>query len=100
MEKRISGIEDTIEEMPKKMPSTENLGHSEKHNRKRRRFQIKRPQNIFNKIIEENFPNLKKVIAINAQEASRTPNRLNQKRKSPCHIIIKTLSVIKRQKKE
>ena len=53
--------------------------------------QFKVPENIFNKIIEENSLHLKKVMAI--QEASRTPNRLDQKRKSACHIIIKTLNV-------
>ena len=31
-------------------------------------FQLKVPENIFNKIVEENFPNLKKEIAINVQE--------------------------------
>ena len=34
--------------------------------------QPKGPVNIFNKIIEENFPNLKKEIAIKVQEAYRT----------------------------
>jgi chromosome segregation ATPase len=34
--------------------------------------------NIFNKIITEKFPNLKKVMPIQVQEASRTPNRLYQ----------------------
>jgi hypothetical protein len=38
--------------------------------------------NIFNKIIEENFPNLKKEVYMNIQEAYRTPNRLHQKRKA------------------
>jgi hypothetical protein len=33
--------------------------------------QIKGPINIFNKIIEENFPNLRKEIPINIQEAYR-----------------------------
>jgi hypothetical protein len=37
--------------------------------------QLKGPENIFNKIIEENIPNLKKEMAINVQEAYRTPNR-------------------------
>jgi hypothetical protein len=32
--------------------------------------------NIFNKI--ENFPTLKKVLPIQVQESSRTPNRLDQ----------------------
>jgi hypothetical protein len=41
-------------------------------------FQLKRPANIFNKIIEENFPNLKKEVPITIQEAYRNPNRQNQ----------------------
>jgi hypothetical protein len=38
--------------------------------------QAKGIHNIFNKIITENFPNLEKVMPIQVQEASRTPNRL------------------------
>jgi hypothetical protein len=53
---------------------------------------LKGPQNFFNKIIEVNFPNLKKEMAIKIQEAYRTPNRLDQKRKTSLHIIIKTLN--------
>jgi hypothetical protein len=41
--------------------------------------QLKGPVNISNKIIEENFPNLKKEMSINTQETYRTPNRLDQK---------------------
>ena len=49
-------------------------------------FQIKGRANNFNKIIEENFPNLKKDMPMNIQEAYRTPNRLDQKRNSfPTH---------------
>ena len=51
---------------------------------------LKGPVNIFNKIIEENFSNLKKEMPMNIHEAHRTPNRLDQKRNSSCHIIIKT----------
>ena len=36
--------------------------------------QLKGPENIFNKIIEENFPNLKEEMVINVQEAYRPPN--------------------------
>jgi hypothetical protein len=54
--------------------------------------QAKGMHNIFNKIIAEKFPNLKKVLPIQVQEASRTPNRLDQNRTSPWHIIIKTTS--------
>jgi hypothetical protein len=31
-------------------------------------------------------------MVINIQESYRTPNRFHQKRKSSCHIIIKTLN--------
>jgi hypothetical protein len=48
--------------------------------------QLKGPVNIFNKIKEENFPNLKKEMPMNIQET----NRLDEKRNSSCHIIIKT----------
>jgi hypothetical protein len=36
--------------------------------------QLKGPVNIFNRSIEENFPNPKKEMPINIQEAYRTPN--------------------------
>ena len=52
--------------------------------------QYKGPVNIFNKIIEENFPSLKKEMPMNIQEAYRTPNILEQKRSSSHHIIVKT----------
>jgi hypothetical protein len=42
--------------------------------------------NIFNKITE-NFPNPEKVLPIQVQEASRTPNRLDQNRTSPHGIL-------------
>jgi uncharacterized coiled-coil protein SlyX len=46
--------------------------------------QLKEPVNIFNEIIEENFPNLKREMGMNIQEAYRNPNRLKQKRNSSC----------------
>jgi hypothetical protein len=53
---------------------------------------------IFNKIRTRNFPNLKKVLPIQVQEASRTPHRLDQNRTSPRHIIIKTISTENRER--
>ena len=52
-------------------------------------FLLKGPINVFNKIIEENFLNLKRVIRTNIQEAYRTRNRFDQKRNSSRHIITK-----------
>jgi len=52
--------------------------------------QLKGPVNIYNKIIEENFSNLRKVMPIKIKGAYRTPNQLGQKRNSTCHIIVIT----------
>jgi hypothetical protein len=41
----------------------------------REELQAKGSHNIFNKIITENSPNLKKVLPVQVQEAYRTPNR-------------------------
>jgi hypothetical protein len=37
--------------------------------------QVKGPENVFSKVIEENFLNLKKEMAIKVQEAYRTLNK-------------------------
>jgi hypothetical protein len=54
--------------------------------------QLKGLENVFNKIIEENFPNLRKEMDIKVQEAYGTANKWDQKRKFSQHIIIKTLN--------
>ena len=43
----------------------------------------------FEKIISENFPNLMKELDIQIQEAQRVPKKMNPKRTTPRHIIIK-----------
>jgi hypothetical protein len=45
-------------------------------------FSTQRASKYLQKIIEENFPNLKNDMPMNIQEAYRTPNRLYQKRNS------------------
>ena len=50
-------------------------------------------ENLFEKIIKENFPNLVKEIDIQVQEAQRVPNMLDPKRSTPRHIIIKVPKV-------
>ena len=49
-------------------------------------------ENIFEEIISENFPNLKK-IDINIQEAQRASNKLKPNKPTPWHIIIKITKV-------
>jgi hypothetical protein len=60
--------------------------------------QAKGISNIFNKIITENFPNLEKTMPIQVQESSRTPNRHDQNRTTPLHIIIITTSTENRER--
>jgi hypothetical protein len=55
-------------------------------------------RNIFNKIVTENFPNLEKSIPMQMQEATRTPNRPDQNRSTPRHIIIKTTDTKNRER--
>ena len=45
--------------------------------------------NLFEKIIKENFPNLVKAIDMQVQEAQRVPNKMDENRPTPKHIIIK-----------
>ena len=49
-------------------------------------------ENLFEKIMKENFPNLAKEIDFQeVQEAQRVPKKLDPKRNTPRHIIIKLL---------
>ena len=45
------------------------------------------------KLMKENFPNLVKELDIQAQEALRVPNKMDTKRTTPRHIIIKMSKV-------
>ena len=46
-------------------------------------------ENLFEKIIKENTPNLAKEIDIQVQEAQKIPNKLDPKRTTPRHTMIK-----------
>jgi chromosome segregation ATPase len=92
MEERISSAEDSIENMGTTIKEnakckkilTQNIQEIQDTMRRPNQwiigvdenedFQLKGPTNIFNKIVEENFPNLKKEMSINIQEVCRTPN--------------------------
>ena len=47
-------------------------------------------ENLFEEIIAENFPNLGKETEIQIQEAQKAPNKINLRRSTPRHKIIKT----------
>jgi hypothetical protein len=66
--------------------------------KEREEVQAKVICNTLNKIIAGNLSNLKEELSIQPQEASRTPNRLDQNRTSPWHIIVKTTSIENRER--
>ena len=53
----------------------------------------KGPEKIFEEIIAKNFPNLGKETGAQVQEAQRVPYRMNAKRNTPRHIIIKITKI-------
>ena len=55
-------------------------------------------EKIFEEIIVEKFPNMGKEIVNQVQETQRVPYRINPRRNTPRHILIK-LSKIKYKKK-
>jgi uncharacterized coiled-coil protein SlyX len=95
IEERISGTEDTIENIDTTLKEntkskkllTQNIqkikGTMRRPNlmirgiEERENSQFKVSVHIFNKIMEENFSNLKKEMPMNIKEAYRTPNRLD-----------------------
>ena len=58
----------------------------------------KGPEKIFKETIFENFPNMGKEIATQVQEAQRAPYRINPRRKTPRHIVIKLAKIKDKEK--
>ena len=58
----------------------------------------KGPKKIFEEIIVENFPNTGKEIATQLQEAQRVPGRINPRRNTPRHIVIKLAKIKDKEK--
>ena len=54
-------------------------------------------EKIFEEIIVENFPNMEKEIVNQVQEVQRVSYRINPRRNTPRHILVK-LSKIKHKK--
>ena len=54
-------------------------------------------ENLIEKIMKENFPNLVKEIDMKVQEAERVPNKMDAKRPTPRHMIVKMPKVNDRE---
>ena len=55
-------------------------------------------EKIFEEVIAKNFPNLAKEIVNQVQEAQRAPGRINPRRNTPRHIVIKLTKIKDRDK--
>jgi hypothetical protein len=65
----------------------------------REEVQAERIENILNRVIWDNVPNLEKETAIQIQEAFRTSKIQDQKRITTRHRIAKTVSVQNKERK-
>ena len=92
-EKRMKRIEDSLRDLWDNIKCTNIriIGVPEEEKKKG-------TERIFEEIIVENFPNMGKEIVNQAQEAQRVPYRINPRRNTPRHILIK-LSKIKYKEK-
>ena len=52
-------------------------------------------ENLFEQIMKENFSSLAKELDVQVQEAQRVPNKMDLKRVTPRHIIIKMCQRLK-----
>ena len=93
-EKRMKRTEDSLRDLWDNIESTniKIIGVPEEQGKK------KGTEKIYEEIIVENFPNMGKEIVNQVQEAQRIPYRINPRRNTSRHILIK-LSKIKYREK-
>ena len=63
-----------------------------------RRRREKGPEKIFEEIIAENFPNMGKKIVDQVKEAQKVPGRVNPRRNTLKHIVIKLTKINDKEK--
>ena len=113
-EERISELEDkmveftTVEQNKKRMKRNVDSLRDLWDNIKRNNIHIigvsegeereKGAEKIFEEIIVENFPNMGKEIATQVQEAQRVPYRINPRRNTLRHIVIKSAKIKDKEK--
>ena len=88
-EKRIKRNEDNLRDLwdTVKRPNIRIIGVPEEEDKK------KGHEKILEEIIAENFPKMGKEIATQIQETQRVPNRINPRRNTPRHILIKLTKI-------
>ena len=88
IEKRVKINEDSLKDLWNNINTrTFTLKGSQEDNRE------KGPEKIFEEIIAENFPNMEKEIINQVLEAHRVPGKINRRRNTLRHIIIKPTKI-------
>ena len=92
-EKRIKRNEDNLRDLQDnvKRSNIRIIGVPEEEDRKKDR------EKILEEIIVENFPKMGKEIITKVQETQRVPNRINPRRNTPRHILIKLTNIKHRE---
>ena len=88
-EKRIKRNEDNLRDLWEnvKCPNIRIIGVPEEEDKK------KDHEKILEEIIIENFPKMGKEIITQVQETQRVPNRINPRRSTPRHMLIKLTKI-------
>ena len=88
-EKKIKINEDNLRDLwdNVKCPNIQIIGIPEEVDKK------KDHEKILEEIIVENFPKMGKEIATQFQDTQRVPNRINPRRNTPRHILIKLTKI-------
>ena len=88
-EKRIKRNEDNFRDLwdNVKHPNIQIIGVPEEEDKK------KGHKKILEYVTVENFPKMGKEVATQVQETQRVPNRINPRRKTPRHILIKSTKI-------
>ena len=88
-EKRMKRMEDSLRDLWDNIKHTNSqiIGIPEEEEKE------KGSEKIFEEIIVEKIPNMGKEIATEVQEAQRVPYRLNLRRNTPRHILIKLTKI-------
>src|SRR5574337_1906599 len=88
-EKRIKRNEDNLRDLWEsvKCPNIQIIGVPEEEDKK------KDHEKILEEIIGENFPKMGKEIITQVQETQRVPNRINPRKNTPRHILIKLTKI-------
>ena len=92
IEKRMKRNDDSLRDLWDNIKCIHIIGIIEREERK------KGPEKIFEEIIAENFPSRGKEIVNEVQEAQRVPGRINPRRNTSRHIVIKLTKIKDREK--